>query len=116
MTSTTIESDQLERDARGILRVAGTRVPIDNLLHEFLAGASPEEIAASYPTVPLANVYSLIGHYLANRTEFDAYLRTNERDRDALIEAGRRQQSGLRQRLLSRLKSQEAGSASLLGG
>lgn len=112
---TTIEHVPLELDSHGILRVAGTRVPLDNLIHEYLAGAAPEEIADNFPTVPLATVYTLIGHYLANRAELDAYLRKNAQDRDESIDTGRRQQAGLRERLLARLKSQEASGASIPG-
>lgn len=105
----------LEADATGILRVAGTRVPLDNLLHEFLAGASAEEIVSSYPTVPLADVYTLIGHYLSNRAELDAYLKKNRVATAAAIDEGRRRQSGLRERLLAKLNTPEASGAPVPG-
>lgn len=115
MNLPTVEPLPLEADAHGILRVTGTRVPLDNLIHEFLAGADPEEIASSYPTVPLATIYSLIGHYLANRAAVDEYLRKNEEAISVAIEEGRRNQSGLRSRLLARLSSREASSAPVSG-
>jgi len=105
----------LEADAAGILRVAGTRVPVDNVLHEFLAGASAEEIVSSYPTLPLADVYTLIGHYLSHRAELDVYLKKNQDATSAAIAEGRRRQSGLRERLLARLNTSEASSAPVLG-
>jgi len=105
----------LEADAQGILRVLGTRVPVDNLLHEFLAGASPEEIVHAYPSVSLADAYTLIGHYLANRTELDAYLNENRTATTAAIAEGRQRQSGLRERLLAKLNAPEASRAPVSG-
>lgn len=106
----------LAADDTGILRVEGTRVPLDNLLHEYLRGASAEEIAEAYPTVGLARVYTLVGYYLRHRTELDEYLRRNEAAESAVLDAGRAKQVGLRERLVTRMTRTEAGGAALPGG
>jgi uncharacterized protein (DUF433 family) len=97
----------LVADAQGILRVANTRVPLDNLIHEFLRGATPEEIATAYPSVPLNDIYTLIGYYLHNRAELDEYLQKSRAETASAIEQGRGQQAGLRERLLARVKPGE---------
>ena len=50
----------IETDADGVTRVAGTRVTLDMLMAAFDAGATAEEIAQQYPSVGLADVYSVI--------------------------------------------------------
>jgi uncharacterized protein (DUF433 family) len=117
--SVTIPAEQtipLQLDEHGMLRVSNTRVPLDNLIHEFLGGASAEEIVAAYPSVPLADVYTLIGHYLHHRAEIDAYLARNRAETTAAVEQGRHAQAGLRDQLLARLKARENSSAAVPGG
>lgn len=116
MTVETAQPIPLVADAHGILRVTNTRVPLDNLIHEFLAGAAPEEIAGAYPSVPLAHVYTLIGYYLNHRAELDEYLRKNRAATTAAVEAGRQRQAGLRERLLARLNAPENSGAPVPGG
>jgi uncharacterized protein (DUF433 family) len=116
MTIAATQPIPLLADDHGILRVTNTRVPFDNLIHEFLAGAAPEEIASAYPTVPVADIYTLIGYYLSNRAELDEYLRKNRAATTAAIEAGRNQQAGLRERLLARLNTPENSGAAVPGG
>jgi hypothetical protein len=70
----------------------------------FLKGTMAEEVAHRYPTLPLADVYSVIGYYLRRQCEVEAYL--HERDGEAArlreeIEA-RFDPTGMRARLLSR--------------
>jgi uncharacterized protein (DUF433 family) len=115
MAEVAMNAIPLEADEHGILRIVGTRVPFHNLVNEFLSGASPEEIASSYPSVPLAAIYSLIGHYLNNRVELDARFLQYRLATAAAIERGREQQSGIRERLLARVNSSEASSAPLPG-
>jgi uncharacterized protein (DUF433 family) len=106
----------LVADDAGVLRVEGTRVPLDNLLHEYLRGSGAEEIAGAYPTVGLDRVYTLIGYYLRHRAELDEYLRRNEAAESAVLEGGRAKQAGLRERLLARTTRTEAGGVALPGG
>lgn len=57
-----------------VIRIAGTRVGIEAVVRDYLAGASPEEIVLHYPTLTLEQVYATITYYLANRDEVDAYM------------------------------------------
>ncbi len=94
----------LETDANGVVRVSHTRVTLDTLVQAFAEGATAEEIAQQYPSVPLADVYSIVGYYLRRRAEVDAYLW----ERRQLADQVRQQAdthadpAGIRERLLSR--------------
>lgn len=58
----------------GVVRITGTRVPLETVVRAFYAGATPEEIAQDFPTVTLAQVYAVLAYYLAHRVEVDAYV------------------------------------------
>ena len=94
----------LSTDEAGVLRVAGTRVSLDSVIHAFNDGATPEEIAQDFPTLELSAIYALVGYYLQNRAEVEQYLEQRETQRRELraeIES-RLSPQGLRERLLSR--------------
>ena len=57
------------------VRVQGTRVGIEHLLTEYLAGRSPDELALEFPSVSLEQVHGVLAWYLRNRAEVDDYLR-----------------------------------------
>ena len=57
-----------------LARVGGTRVTLDTVVDAFKRGATAEEIAQQYPTVELSDVYSVLGYYLDQREEIEAYL------------------------------------------
>lgn len=86
------------------MRLAGTRVSLDSVVYAFVEGATPEEIAQSFPTLDLAAIYSVIGYYLQNRAEVEQYLARRavereeiKRETEALFNP-----LGLRERLLAR--------------
>lgn len=92
-------------DAQGAVRVGGTRVPLDTVIHAFLEGVSAEEIVDRYSALTLADVYSTIAYYLRHRAEVDAYLAERERHSEevrAHVEARQGSSQGLRERLLAR--------------
>ena len=94
----------LSADEAGVLRVSGTRVSLDSVLHAFNEGATPEEIVQDFPTLDLAAVYAVVGYYLQNRAEVEQYLQRRQVQREELkreVEA-RRSPQGLRERLLNR--------------
>ncbi|MCC6298811.1 MAG: DUF433 domain-containing protein [Anaerolineales bacterium] len=94
----------LETDERGVIRVSKTRVTLDTIVIAFKDGATAEEIAQQYPTVPLSDVYYVIGYYLRKRDEVETYLRERNREADELraqVEA-RDNPIGIRERLLAR--------------
>ena len=56
------------------IRVKGTRVGIETVLEDYLAGASPEEIAARYRSLTLEQVYATLTYYWHNQDQIDRYL------------------------------------------
>ncbi len=64
----------LRIDQDGVVRVNGTRVPLDIIVDAFQEGSTAEEIVMRYPTLRLTDVYSTIAYYLHHRAEVDAYL------------------------------------------
>lgn len=56
------------------IRIKGHRIGIDDVLHYYLEGYTPEEIAAQLPTLSLEEIYATITYYLQNRAKLDAYL------------------------------------------
>jgi uncharacterized protein (DUF433 family) len=92
----------------GTVRIADTRITLDTLVHSFKAGATPEAMVLSYPTVKLSDVYAVITYYLKHREEVETYL--SERAKQAAeiqqdIEK-RFDPSGIRERLLARRNEQ----------
>jgi uncharacterized protein (DUF433 family) len=106
---TTNEIIPLETDADGVIRVSQTRVTLDTIVTAFKQGATAEEIAQQYPTVPLADVYYVIGYYLHKKDEVEAYLGKREKEADELqnqMEA-RFNPVGIRERLTAKQKNGE---------
>jgi uncharacterized protein (DUF433 family) len=102
-------ADVLERvpihtDADGVVRVAGTRVTLDTIVEAFDAGATAEEIAQQYSSLPLVDVYSVITYYLRHKHDVDAYLTKREEQAGRVREEVERRfpSTGLRERLLAR--------------
>jgi uncharacterized protein (DUF433 family) len=98
----------LRMDEGDIIRVGNTRVTLQAVIADFHRGASPEEIAHHYPALNLSDVYLVVGYYLQNRAEVDAYVR---RQRHLADEARRAYESeypnnALRERLLAHLAQQ----------
>src|ERR1022692_2359446 len=118
--SETIETIPMVTGADGVIRVSGTRVTLDSILLAFNDGATPEEIAqqypsvpladiyhligrvllGDYPSVPLADIYHLIGYHLRHAAEMEEYLRRRSRDSQELRQQNEARWSpgGVRQR------------------
>jgi uncharacterized protein (DUF433 family) len=94
----------LRTDADGVVRVGRTRVTLDTVVAAFEEGATAEEIVQQYPSLDLADVYSVIGFYLRHRSEVGAYLRQRQQQADAAraYSESRHDPSGVRERLLAR--------------
>jgi uncharacterized protein (DUF433 family) len=65
----------------GEIRIRGKRIAIDTVLEDYLAGASPEEIAARYRNLTLEEVYATILYYHHKEGEMDAYLGSSRLER-----------------------------------
>jgi uncharacterized protein (DUF433 family) len=100
----TAETIPLVTDANGVVRIGKTRVTLDTVVTAFLEGATAEEIKEQYPSLQLADIYSVIGYYLRHQAEVDEYLLERQRlAEDVRQEAERRfNPVGIRDRLLAR--------------
>jgi uncharacterized protein (DUF433 family) len=99
----------LETDADGVVRVGGTRVTLDTLVAAFEEGATAEEIAQQYPSLHLADVYAVLGYYLRQRPDVEAYL---QQRRQQAREVRRQNEArfdshSVRRRLLARRSKQQ---------
>lgn len=103
------EPTPLELNEDGVVLVGKTRVTLDTLVAAFLEGATAEEIAEQYSSLQLADVYSVIGYYLRQKTEVDAYLKIRQ-ERAAQVRQeneSRFNPIGIRDRLMARLNHQK---------
>ena len=102
----TTEVIPLETDDNGVIRVSHTRVTLDTVVTAFKEGATAEEIAQQYPTVPLADVYYVIGYYLRRRDEVESYLAERKEEADELQKQMEAHSNpvGIRERLIARQK------------
>ena len=78
-----------------------------NIVNAFLAGETAEQIAQNYDSVPLEDIYQVIGYYLGHRKEVDTYLRNGQTvsTRVRAENETRFPSSGIRERLLQRRNS-----------
>ena len=107
----------LEADAGGVMRVGGTRVTLDTVVAAFKDGATTEEILYQYPSLDLADVYSVVGYYLQRRSDVEAYLRQRQQEMGKVREQNeaRFDPCGIRDRLLARRAGQKAVSDAAAG-
>jgi uncharacterized protein (DUF433 family) len=104
--SLAIKQDELPLSTTpdGVVVVTGTRVSLDLIVAAFQSGATAEEIAHQYPSVPLADVYAAITYYLRHRDEVDSYLELRRQQREAVRADNQRRfdPGGIRDRLAAR--------------
>ena len=82
-----VQAVPLTQTPEGIIRVTGTRLPLDTILHHYKQGASAEEIVNRFPAASLAQVHAILAYYLTHQTKLDAYLQ----EQDEAAEAFQRQ-------------------------
>lgn len=68
----------------GRLRIDGTRITINQMAALYIEGSRPEEIADQYPHLTLAQVYTALAYYHANREEVEADLAAEMAEADLL--------------------------------
>ena len=104
---TTTETIPLNTDSDGVVRVGKTRVTLDTIVVAFTEGATAEEIVQQYPSVLLADVYSVIGYYLRRRAEVEAYLKRRQQHAAEIRQQNesRLDPRGIRERLVARQAS-----------
>jgi len=69
-----IQKVPLAADAEGVLRVTGSRVSLDSIVHQFKNGATAEQIQEDFPSVSLADIYAVIAYYLQHYQKVEDYL------------------------------------------
>lgn len=79
-----VEPVPLRLDSSGTVRIGDSRVTLDTLIERFRCGDAPEGLAQSFPTISLADIYSVIGYYLRHRDEVDTYMRRQADQADDL--------------------------------
>ncbi len=102
-------------DGQDGLRVTGTRVLLERIVHAFEDGATPEGIVHSYDTLQLADVYAVLTWYLRHKAELGDYLRKRAEDAETIrrtIEARQPDRAELRTRLMARRAQKEGAHAS----
>jgi len=88
----------------GTIRVIGSRVTLDSVIHHFKLGATAEQIQHNFPSLNLRENYGAIYYYLENTEAVEEYLRRQEE----AAEEGRRfiethfDTAALRERILAR--------------
>lgn len=90
--------------ADGTIRIVGTRVTLDVIIHQFKLGATAEQIHDSFPSASLQALYGAIYYYLAHTEAVDAYLREQHNvaaDTRQWVES-QPEHRGLRERFLAR--------------
>jgi uncharacterized protein (DUF433 family) len=81
----------LYTDQHGKIRVRGSRVLLELVIHAFRSGDTPETIVDNYPTLTLADVYAVLSWYMLHLDEVDGYVRAAEEAVDRIqqeVEAG----------------------------
>jgi uncharacterized protein (DUF433 family) len=88
----------------GVVRVSGTRVTLDTIIAAFREGATPEGIAQQYSSVPLGDIYQVVGYFLRHSQELNAYLHRRMQESEAVKAENEQRWSpdGIRERLLAR--------------
>ncbi len=64
----------------GSIRVGGSRVPLDSIVHEFTRGATAEQIQDDFPSLSLREIYGAISYYLERQDQVEEYLQRREEE------------------------------------
>jgi uncharacterized protein (DUF433 family) len=66
--------DFLTRHAKGEIRLTGHRIDLFHFVYYYNEGYSAEMLLGQFPTLNLALIHKVIGFYLENKVEVDAYV------------------------------------------
>ena len=97
---TVVEIGQMITSTPGIKggtpHIARTGVTVRTIVRWYKLGMSPEEIAAQYEHLELAQIYAALAYYHANREDMEAHMAAEEAESDRLEQEHLRQQRGTR--------------------
>jgi len=65
-------------------RIAGHRITVRLIVGMYRRGESPEEIAANYESLSLAEIYAALAYYHANRDALDRMFKDEEVEENRL--------------------------------
>ena len=68
----------------GTPHIAGTGVTVRTIVRWYKLGMSPEEIAAEYPHLALAQIYGALAYYHANKQPLDCEMAAEETESDRI--------------------------------
>ena len=77
-TIETVQTIPLSLTEDGTIRITGSRVSLDSLLHHYKLGATAEQIAYKFPSLRLADIHAAIAYYLNHRAAVEEYLQRQE--------------------------------------
>ena len=94
----------LETDSDGVIRVQGTRIPLETVWFAFNEGATAEEIVQQYPSLTLADAYQTIGYCLRHPSVLEDYLARRSQSTQEIrrLNESRWRPEGVRARLQGR--------------
>lgn len=72
----------------GRMRIDGTRMTVHRIATLYKQGQGPEEIVQTYPQLSLAQVYSALAYFHANRAEVESELTAADASYDELKRQG----------------------------
>ena len=79
-----MQSVPLSISDAGTIRIAGTRVSLDSVVHHYQQGSTAEEIALRFPALRLADIHLAISYYLNHQTSMGEYMASQRQEADAL--------------------------------
>jgi uncharacterized protein (DUF433 family) len=66
----------------GSFYIAGSRVPLATIVHDFQNGETPEAIQSNFPTLSLEQIYGAITFYLGSKDEVESDMAERQRVED----------------------------------
>lgn len=70
----------------GSIRVIGSRVTLDVLVHRFQMGDTFEELHEGFPSVSLEQINAIISWYLDDNAEAAEYIREREAEEEKILQ------------------------------
>lgn len=68
----------------GRLCIAGTRTTVHRIAVWYKMGYDPEEIARSYPHLPIAGIYAALAYYHANQAQMEAEIASDQAEEERI--------------------------------
>jgi uncharacterized protein (DUF433 family) len=78
------EPTPIRLDEGGVFRVGKSRVSLDLIVEQYEMNVSPDEMVHAYDALALADVHTVIAHYLRHKDEVRAYLRGRKEEAEDL--------------------------------